>query len=413
MKRNYFFIKKFIFSIIFLATLMIFCVGDLIAYFPVYRERGKKLKEVSSVAELKGWIQKTDSEISSNVLGKMKFIELYGYIQKLLGKREFNNFAYVKDDDGMMYYGSVAELETDDLEEYAGNVMRLNEYIESRGAHLLVVIPPTKVLYGAANLNKKWTINDPNKRTDRFMSMLQQRGVDALDLRHYMENTGLSLEEMFFKTDHHWTPLAAFYGMNRIVERMNELYDLNLDPTGYYRDLSNYSSYTYKSSFLGSTGENSGAVYSGVDDYTFYWPRCDKEFEWHDYEHDERTKGRLEDSLLYSNRLITAEDIYDNSMGSVYIREIVDSERIVNNSDPDAPVLTVLRDSYFSPIAVFMAPMFSKIDMMWTRNASGINMEEYIKNEYYNYVILEVYPYNLDAQSFDFFHEDKQDKINE
>jgi hypothetical protein len=96
-------------------------------------------------------------------------------------------------------------------------------------------------------------------------------------------------------------------------------------------------------------------------------------------------------------------------MGSVYIREIVNSERIVNNSNPDAPVLTVMRDSYFSPIAVFLAPMFSHIDMMWTRNDKGMSMEQYIKDGYYNYVILEVYPYNLDSQSFDFFREEKNE----
>ena len=403
--RNLFFVKKFIFSIIFFITIGVFCVGDFIKFAPDFRDMGKKLTEVRSVDELKKWISKTDSSITSDVLGKMRFIELYGYIQKLLGKREFNNFSYIKDDDGMMYYGSVAELGTDDLEKYAGNVMRLNEYVESRGAHLLVVIPPTKVLHGASDLNKNWPVNDPNNRTDRLMTLLQQRGVAALDLRHCIENTGLGLDELFFKTDHHWTPLAAFYATEGIINKMNELYDLDLDPRGYYRDLSNYESYTYKNCFLGSTGENAGAVYSGVDDYTFYWPKCDLEFEWHDYEHNERTKGTIAEALLYSNRLNTAENLYDNSMGSVYIREIVDSERILNNSKPDAPSLTVMRDSYFSPIAVYLAPMFSRIDMMWTRNDEGISMEDYVKKEYYDYLILEVYPYNLDEQSFDFFKE--------
>ena len=407
--RNYFFVKKFIFSIIFFLTIGVFCIGDFIAFAPSFKERGRKLGDIDSVASLKKWISTTDSEITSCVMGKMRFIELYGYIQKLFGKREFNNFSYIKDDDGMLYYGSVAELETDDLEEYAGNVMRLNEYVESRGAHLLVVIPPTKVLHGVTHLNRNWTINDPNNRTDRLLMLLQQRGVTAYDLRYYMENTGLELDELFFKTDHHWTPLAAFYAAGGIIEKMNELYDLDLDPDGYYRDLGNYKSYTYKDCFLGSTGENAGAVFSGVEDYTFYWPVTDMEFEWHDYEHNERTRGDIGEALLYPERISTPGDVYDNSMGSVYLREIVDSERIVNNSNPDGPSLTVLRDSYFSPVAVFLAPMFSRIDMMWTRNESGISMEQYIKDEYYDFVILEVYPYNLDAQSFDFFKESENE----
>ena len=184
--RNYYFVKKFIFSIMFFITIGVFCIGDFIKFSHTFKQRGKKIAEIHSVDDLKKWISQTDSEITSSVMGRMRFIELYGYVQKLLGKREFNNFAYIKDDDGMMYYGSVAELETNDLEEYAGNVMRLNEYIESRGAHLLVVIPPTKVMHNVSEVKRDWPVNDPNNRTDRLLMMLQQRGVDTYDLRRHI-----------------------------------------------------------------------------------------------------------------------------------------------------------------------------------------------------------------------------------
>ncbi|MCR5420280.1 MAG: hypothetical protein K6E98_04690 [Lachnospiraceae bacterium] len=403
--KNYFFIKKFVFAVLFFALILFFCVGDFIVFSKDYKYLGHTFKKIKTVDEIKAWTANADSTIASSVIGKMNFIELYGYIQKLMGKREFNNFSYIKDDNNMLYYGSVTDLETNDLDKYANNVKRLNDYVESKGGHLLIVIPPTKVLYGPADLNKDWPINDPNNRTDMLMSMLQQRGVDAFDLRYCIANTGLSLEKLFFKTDHHWTPLASFYAFKAIIEKMDTLYDIDLDPKDYYTDFSNYKSYTYKNSFLGSTGENAGAAYSGMDDYTFYWPECDMNFVWYDYEHDEVQRGKLTEALLYSTRINEADTVYDTNMGSVYLREIVDNERIVNKSNPDAPKLTVLRDSYFTPIAVFMAPMFSQIDMLWTRNASDIDMEDYIKEEDFDYVILEVYPYNLDELSFDFFNE--------
>ena len=380
-----------------------FCVGDLICFGDEYSELIGSLSKVQSFDDLKAWTLECEDVASECVMGQIRFIETYGYIQKLQGKREFNNFSYIKDDDGMLYYGSVMELEIDDLDEYARNVMRLNEYVESRGAHLLVLIPPTKVLYGVTNLDKNWTVNDPNTRTDKLLSLLSQYGVNSLDLRYYMENTDLSLEELFFKTDHHWTPLAAFYATRAVIERMNDDYNLDLDPDKYYRTLDNYNSYTYTDCFLGSTGENAGAVYSGVDDYTFYWPKCDMKFRWIDHEHHEEEKGSFEEALLYENRLDDGADIYAASMGSIYIREIVDSDSIINESNESAPKLMVLRDSYFSPIATFLAPMFSKIDMLWTRNESGIKMEDYVKDGDYDYLILEVYPYNLDSTSFDFF----------
>ena len=51
--RNLFFVKKFIFSIIFFITIGVFCVGDFIKFAPDFRDMGKKLTEVRSVDELK------------------------------------------------------------------------------------------------------------------------------------------------------------------------------------------------------------------------------------------------------------------------------------------------------------------------------------------------------------------------
>ncbi len=406
--KNYYFVKKFIFSIAFIITLFVFFVADFVMFRDDFSLLGREFADIDDIRDVKAWVTEAEDTITSDVMGKMRFIELYGYIQRLMGKREFNDFAYIKDDDDMLYYGAVTELDTGDLDEYAGNIKRLDDYCKSRGAKLLVVFPPTKILYGVSSLNKQWTINDPNNRTDRMLVLLSEYGVSTIDFRSYFEKSGMSLEDMFFRTDHHWTPLAAFEAFRILVDKMNELYDANLDPDGYYRDLSNYYSYTYENCFLGSTGESAGAVYSGLDDYTFYWPKCDMQFKRYDYEHHDEDGGVMSDSLMYTERIDGVRDVYDTSLGSIYLREIVDSERIINKSNPDGPKIMMLRDSYFSPVAVFMAPLVSQMDLLWTRNESGIKMEDYIKDGEFDYLILEVYPYNFDEVSFDFFREESK-----
>ena len=98
-----------------------------------------------------------------------------------------------------------------------------------------------------------------------MMTLLQQRNVDAIDLRETMYNSRQPIDKLFFKTDHHWTPLAAFYAYKDIIKEMNRLYGTDLDPDGYYTDISNYNSHTYEKAFLGTMGENTGAVYSGLE----------------------------------------------------------------------------------------------------------------------------------------------------
>ena len=399
-----FFIKKECFAAFFLVFILGFSVINMIVNREMISELKEEFCEIEGIAELKEWISTVETETTEEILGRMEFVETYGFLQKLMDKQEFNSFAFIQDDDDMLYYGSMMELSTDDLDEYAQNVMRLNEYVESKGAKLLVVIPPSKVLAGVSTVNTAWPLNNPNNRTDKLMILLQQYGVNAVDLRSAMIESGASLEELFFKTDHHWTPLAAFYGTTEVVKQIKERFGEDLDPNHYYTNLDNYHTYTFEQTFLGSTGRNTGAVYSGLDDYTLMWPECNMEFTWINEEDDDEKTGSMTEALLNPSVVMNIEDIYDSNTNRIYMEEVVDKDKIINNSRPDLPKLTVLRDSYFTPMAFFLAPMCSEIDMLWTRNSDGINLEEFVKDSDADYVILEVYPYNLDETSFDFFH---------
>lgn len=401
---NYFFIKKNCFAVIFLAAVLGFSITNIVVSREELEELAGDFAKIEKVSDLDEWIIDVENEVTENILGRMEFVETYGFLQRLMNKQEFNSFAFIKDKDDMLYYGSMMERQTDDLEEYAQNVQRLNSYVESKGAKLLVVIPPSKVLYGVSEVNYEWPLNDTNNRVDKLMLLLQQYDVNAVDLRVAMQKSGASLEELFFKTDHHWTPLAAFYGTVEVVDQIRERFGEDLDPEGYYCDLNNYNSYTYKQTFLGSTGRNTGAFYSGFDDYTLLWPECDMDFTWNNIEDNKERSGTLTEALINPSALENIEDVYDSNTNRVYMDQVVDRDKIVNHSRPDNPKITVLRDSYFTPMACFLAPMCSEINMLWTRNSEGIDMEEFIRESEFDYVILEVYPYNLDEESFDFFH---------
>lgn len=398
-----FFLKKYITGAVFILSLLLFSITNAVCGRETMEELLKELFQVENTAELKVWIDDVEMEVNEEIQGRMMFIETYGYMQKLLGKREFNNFAFIKGDDGMLYYGSLFQGPTDDLEEYAKRVRRLNDYVESRGAKLIVLLPPSKILDGITDVNLSWPLNNPNYRMDKFLSLLQQNGVTAMDLRNNLKNSGLALEEMFLKTDHHWTPRAGFTAVQGLVELVRERYQDDWDPEGFYCSPDNYHSRTFEKCMLGSTGRNTGAVYSGLDDYTLLWPEFETEFTWEDYEHEDSSHGDFTHSLLDLSCL-DADSLYVNSINRVYINEIVDKDRITNHKNPEGPRIKALRDSYFSPMACFLAPMCSEIDMMWGRGGdSPEEYEEFIEEGDYDYFILEVYPYNLDDKSFQFF----------
>ena len=406
MKR--FFVKKYIFAAIFLTVWLMFSAANFIVGADQWYDLYEDLTEVNTVLELEDWISSVESDVNEELLGSENFVDTYGYVQKLFDKREFNNFSFVQDDDNMLYYGSTWSLETDGLEEYANRVQRMKEYVESFGAKLLVVLPPSKILTGVSEVSRTWPLNDPNARMDKFLTLLEQRDVDAMDLRVTMRRSGRTLDELFFKTDHHWTPLAGFYAAQEIVNQIRDRFGDDWDPIGFYMNLDNYNTYTYIGCMLGSSGRNTGAIYSGLENYTLMWPKFSTNFTWTDYERDTTREGTFTESLMDSSEL-EIDDLYDSSANRLYLHEVSDRDRIVNHKNPNGPKVKVLRDSYFSTTASFLAPMCSEIDMMWTRAASEeYDMEEFVLEGDYDYLILEVYPYNLDDESFDFFQESEE-----
>lgn len=404
MKR--FFAKKYLFAALFLTGLLAFSIANFALGAEQWLGLLEDLTQVQNVTELEEWIAEVEADTSEDLLGSEKLVDTYGYVQKLLKKREFNNFAFIRDDDGMLYYGSTWSQGTDGLEEYASRVRRMKEYVESRGAKLLVVLPPSKILSGVSDVPRTWPLNDPNARMDKLLTLLYQNGVDAVDLRPTLQQSGSSLEELFFKTDHHWTPLAGFYAAQEIVEQVRLRFGDDWDPTGFYMNLQNYRRHTYTDCMLGSSGRDTGAIYSGLEDYTLLWPKFTTDFTWTDYEREETREGSFTESLMDASEL-EIDDLYNGSANRVYLHEISDHDKIVNLNNSRGPKLKVLRDSYFSPVACFLAPMCSEIDMMWTRTESA-DCEAFVKEGDYDYLILEIYPYNYDDQSFAFFQEPEQ-----
>ena len=102
--RRYF-LKKYVFAAVFLGFLLTFSLVNLFLGAETWEELLEDLGQVRSISDLEDWISDVDSETNEAMLLREDFIETYGYAQKLMGKREFNSFSVIQDDEGMLYYG--------------------------------------------------------------------------------------------------------------------------------------------------------------------------------------------------------------------------------------------------------------------------------------------------------------------
>ncbi len=398
-----FFMKKTIFAICMLCCLFGLSILTLIVSYGSIEKRFEKLVNVSGIDELSEWIAKTEEELNSDTVFRMNFVEIYGGVQKLLGKVEYNNFTLIKGNDDILYYGSIVELENDNYYEYAKRIKRAAQTAKNKGAEVMFVLPPTKILYGVSNTENLLMLNDKNAAQDEFMLRLQERGVQALNLWEAFADSPLEIDELFYRTDHYWTTEGAFIAMVEVVESIDKFHGIQMDKDGFYSDRNNYNSEIYEQVSLGAMGKISGKRYAGLDNFTVLTPNFDTDFEYYDMEHNTVTVGSFEEAFI---DIKEEEGTYTNYANHAYLSGVVDRDRIINKKNETGPKILCLRDGYFSPVACFLAPMCSQIDLVYAdRGHNDIDYEQIIKEEEYDILIIESYPYNLDEESFDYFKE--------
>ena len=408
-KRKIYFIRKKILTIVLMAMLFAY-VG-----FNIYTNREAFLYELNDAVDDFTDGHHTPTEVIADLeksltrqaLGRMDFVEVASYANVILDKRESENFEYIKDEDGSLQYASFFMESPEQEFDYAMRILRLKEFAEAYGTDVLVVIAPQKYIPSMDRLRSGMPAYDPSEEVNEFMFYLNRLGIDTLDLGARIPNDEVSYEDAFFKTDHHWTVDAAFSATEMLVDTLNDNYGYDLDAETYLsRDM--YTQLMYHQGMLGSMGRGTGACFSGLDDFNMYVPNFEMNFYRKTIEDDQyvESEGDMVGTLILPHYLYREEGIYKDSQYSVYLDGIHNYDQIINLDNPDGLKVFMVRDSYFSPVVTFMAPMCGEIDTIWSvEDTDLVDIEEYIRNNRFDCIILEYYPHNMKDEAFDYFME--------
>ncbi len=398
-----YFWKKYIFLFCFLSGLAAF------SGYHIYKKQdeiGSLLEKMADVSDYEqaGELADEIAEVMQADVTENAFTELYGMTQKMLNRHEYRNFSFVKGENGMIYYGAVIENGNDMLMEYAKRVGRAARCAEEQGAETIFVMPPTKVMYRMMGEDRELPINDTNAVQDELLLYLQQNQVNTLDLRGPLENSGMTQEELFYRTDHMWTSEAAFIAAGALVDKIRDDFGDDWDTERFYCRRENYHADVYREATIGTIGSEMGISYVGKEDYTVLYPEFETGMKWYDLESGEGKAGSFYEAFIDLEP--DGKGRYENPGSDIYLEGVVNRDRIVNTENPEGPKILCLRDTYMSPVACFLAPMCSQIDLVWARtNHNDIDYEELIREEEYDYLIIEVYPYNIADRAFAFFED--------
>ena len=164
-------------------------------------------------------------------------------------------------------------------------------------------------------------------------------------------------EDIYYRTDHHWTSLGAFYGANAIFEA------LGLEPL----DLNDYQRTTVTGQFNGTSFSTSGVRWLPPDRIDTYVPdEGIKVTSWF--------RGAPEEGSLYVDSFLEVKDKYSYFLGGNQALCVIETPH------SDAPRVLVIRDSYTDSLAPFLTERFSEIhlfDLRYNLNSIKSYVEEH------------------------------------
>ena len=289
---------------------------------------------------------------SDQVIFRDAWVSIKALGEMLSGKQE-NNGIYFADDDTL-----IRRVEEPDSALTEQKIQYLSDFASRTDVPVYFGLIPTaasvwqdKLPDGAPSANEKvWT-----------EYMYSRSGAETIDIAPALE--AHSDEAIYYRTDHHWTSLGAFYGANAILDAMSQE-ELKL---------SDYEPREVSYSFLGTNYSSAGAWWVSPDTITVYVPEEGKEV-------TSNFTGRDEQGSLYVEERLEVKNKYAYFLGG-------NQPLCIIRSQVEGPKLLVIRDSYSDCLAPFLTERFSEVHLFDLRY-NRLSPSEYIRENEIDMVLI-------------------------
>lgn len=317
----------------------------------------------SSVLD-RSFMQKSENYFADHFVGRTNWIKAKTQIELLSGKQEING-VYIED--GRM----VEKLEQPDDKAISGSVAAIKNFSENTGLETYVMIVPTSAgIYYSSNPN----MNQKNE-ISRIYSELSSDNIITLDAYGALDTH--RDDYIYYRTDHHWTTLGAYYVYSSTV------YNMGINPVLW----DNYNIEHASSEFKGTL--YSKTLYDGIkpDVLDIYYTTSGVDITSVEVYTGKQTKSY---DSYYFREFLGAKDMY-----SVFGGQNQPVVTINTNALNDDKLL-VIKDSYANSYVPFLAQHYSEITMLDMRYID-LPYEEVININDYDQVLF-LYNYSTFAQ---------------
>jgi len=283
---------------------------------------------------------------ADHIAGRDLWVALQAWCERLSGKRE-NNAVYFGRQETLLNRLDAPSPEV--LEKDAGYVNALAENLDIPVYFGLI---PSSAAIWADRLPEGAPTADEKQIIEDFYAKLDCRTVDL-----YTALWEHRAEDVYYRTDHHWTSLGAYYGYAALMDAMG------LEPV----PLDSLTPVTVTEDFNGTNFSRSGVRWLTPDSIQTYIP--DEGVEVTSY-----FTGYPEEGSLYVDSFLEKKDKYSYFLGGNQ------PLCVIKTQNTDAPKLLLVRDSYSDSLAPFLTRNFSEIhlyDLRYNKNS----LKKYVQEQ--------------------------------
>lgn len=279
------------------------------------------------------YLQGMGDYIADQFPARDMWITLNLKLNQLLGQKEFSG-VYLCEDNYLIQIPS-APNET----QHERNLNAINTFARNHpNLNMVMTVAPNSVTVHADKLPENAPVRD--QMADLYHIASTVTDVKVVDVtQKLMEHKD---EYLYYRTDHHWTSLAAYYAFQVIAP------ELRITAPG----MEEYAVYPVSTTFEGTLSSKSGS-HSALDTVEIMVPKSGIEY-FVTYNSDSNTNI----CSLYNRAALDAKDHYTVFFGGNYSRvDITTTARTERN-------LLVFKDSYANCMIQFLYPYFDHITMI-------------------------------------------------
>lgn len=315
---------------------------------------------IENISTLSNYVELNSEKIPNTLVIKKAGV----FTEKLFNSKKFFN----QDDLQQISNGQIIRVETKkDADTYANMLVddcsNLNQFLHKTDIPLFYVMSMVK--YDESGEYTSYSRENRNI----IVSKLKQNNINTLNMIDVADRDGVSVNDAFYKTDHHWKTSTGLWVANNIIDTIEQ--NTNLSFNNELLKDNNYKFVTYENSMFGSYGNTAGLHWTSPENHTVYYPKFYTKFHIEIPNKQIDNTGSFED-VLFNNKKI--EEFSNGNAGYIYETTCYGNTpliKIQNLNNKNAPKVLMIRDSYALATMPYLANVCSELDSIDVRTTNG------------------------------------------